>query len=376
MDERSDSELVFAVLAGDADAFASLVDRHEGRARALAWRLLRDEQDAADVLQEAVLQAYLGLEHLRDSTRFGSWLSGITANLARMRLRARQRVPRGVQRADLAGAVDVAADVERSTLVRGAMGELTKAEQATVLMHDVAGLTSVEIAARRGETSGAVRVRLHRARSKLRRHFAALSPNGRGEPVIDVDLRDVVVRVTEEGGTPALASEMRILLLQERDGGRVLPIWVGASDGDMLALHLGGEAVPRPLTADLMARLIQAAGARVDGVTVNSLRDNTFYAVVRLLDQSGTTHEADARPSDAINLAVRVGAPISVDRTLFEQAALPGGTAEDLEREHVRVAEREGRQPPPAGAWTSLSPHLVRTVGSFQYWGRSEQEGD
>jgi RNA polymerase sigma factor (sigma-70 family) len=78
---------VAAVLAGDRRAFGALVDRHVDRATTLAQRLLGSRAEAEDVVQEATLQAYLGLRELREPERFGAWFSAIMANLAKMRLR-------------------------------------------------------------------------------------------------------------------------------------------------------------------------------------------------------------------------------------------------------------------------------------------------
>jgi RNA polymerase sigma factor (sigma-70 family) len=370
VEHRSDSELVAAARSGDDDAFAALVDRHYARTRALVRALLREPDEAADVTQESVLQAYLGLEHLRDPARFGAWLYGIAANLARMRLRRARRAPPALMDGGRQGPDELAEAAETAALVREALAQLTPAQREAVLMHDVAGLTAPEIAARVGGSSGAVRVRLHRGRSELRRQLSALAPTKRKEmDMIEVELRDVVVRMAGGDGEPELASENRIMLLQERGGPRVLPIWVGPPEGDALALHLGSEPVPRPLTADLMARLLEATGARVERVEVSSLRENTFYGTVRLVTAAGEEREADARPSDAINLAVRVGAPILVDEGLFAGSALPSGEPEDLDRELALASEKHGLELEQVqGTWTSLSPELVRTVGSFRSW--------
>ena len=370
MGDRSDSDLVAAARSGDDGAFTALVDRHYARTRALALAMLRQPDEAADVTQEAVLQAYLGLEHLRDPARFGAWLYGIAANLARVRLRRARRAPRPLGDGDRNGTEDLVEAAETAALVREALGQLTTTQREAVLMHDVAGLTAPEIAARTGGSSGAVRVRLHRGRRKLRRQLAALAPSERKERnMIEVELRDVIVRLAAGDGEPALAGENRVLLLQERGGQRVLPIWVGAPEGDSLALHLGSEAVPRPLTADLMARLLEATGARVARVEVSSLRENTFYGVVHLVTAAGDERQADARPSDAINLAVRVGAPIMVDAGVFDESAMPSGEHSELDREFARIAEKTGFDRQEAeGTWTSLSPELVRSVGTFRPW--------
>jgi RNA polymerase sigma factor (sigma-70 family) len=367
VDDRSDSELVAASRSGDGDAFATLVDRHYARTRALARALLQDADEAADVTQEAVLQAYLGLEHLREPARFGAWLYGIAANLARMRLRTARRAVRAVMDGAQRGPDELAEAAETAALVREALGQLTPAQREAVLMHDVVGLTAPEIATRVGGSSGAVRVRLHRGRTKLRRQLSALAQTREEKNMVEVELRDVVVRLAVVNGEPELAGEHRILLLRERGGQRVLPIWVGAAEGDSLALHLGSEPVPRPLTADLMARLLEAAGASVESVEISTLRENTFYAVVHLVTAAGEPREADARPSDAINLAVRVGASIVVTAAVFDESALPTAEPADLDRELALVAEKFGLEPL-EGTWTSLSPELVRTVGSFQAW--------
>jgi hypothetical protein len=358
VDDRSDSDLVAAARGGGDDAFGTLVERHYARTRALVRSLLRDPDEAADVTQEAVLQAFLGLEHLRDPARFGAWLYGIAANLARMRLRRAGR-----QAAFVDGArPGLAEAAETAALVREALAVLTPEQRDAVLMHDVAGLTAPEIADRVGGSAGAVRVRLHRGRKELRRQLAALAPATRKERnVIEVELRDVVVRMQGD----ELASENRIVLLQEKGGARVLPIWVGPPEGDSLVLALGSEPVPRPLTADLMARLLEATGARVDRVEVSSLRENTFYGVVHLVTVAGEAREADARPSDALNLAVRVGAPIFVDQELFDESALASGEPGDLDGELAKAAEEHGFGPI-EGEWTSLSPELVRSVGVFR----------
>jgi RNA polymerase sigma-70 factor (ECF subfamily) len=167
----TDSELVAATLSGDRSAFALLLDRHADRVRAHAARLL-PLYEAEDVAQEALLQAYLGLGRLRDPARFGSWLYGITANLARMRLRTLASAPiehSGV----LSEAVSEPSPEQRletrevAQLVREAVNVLPPPEKEALLLRYADGLTSPEIASVLGEQPGTVRVRLHRARRRL-----------------------------------------------------------------------------------------------------------------------------------------------------------------------------------------------------------------
>lgn len=351
MREQTDSQLVAAARRGDRGAFAVLLDRHERALRAVVRRLVGD-QEAEDVAQEAFLQAYLGLDRLRDPTRFGSWLCAIAVNLAKMRLRSRRSVP--------AGSIDGAAPseleaAEVSDLVRAALDALPAPDREALLLTYVEGLTSPEVASLTGERPGTVRVRLHRARRRMRELMRPHRP--KEVTMVEVTLDDVVVRVAEGNGEPRLADEkLRIVLLKEKSGERVLPIWIGAPEGDALALELGGEATPRPLTADLMAKLLAAAGAEVERVTVNSLREETFYATIVLATGAGS-QQVDARPSDALNLAVRVDAPIFVDDAVME-LAFTGDLDEKVREEEAR----RGIEPVPGTEWRSLSPEMVKAL--------------
>lgn len=141
----------------------------------------------------------------------------------------------------------------------------------------------------------------------------------------------------------------------------MLPIWVGPPEGDALALQLGGESMPRPMTADLMARLVEATGARIERVVVNSLREKTFYATIAVR-AGDRVEEVDARPSDALNLAVRVGASIFVDPEVMDASGIAAEEAADrmvaLEREWL---ERDEAKDEPA-EWRSVSPDLVKAL--------------
>jgi RNA polymerase sigma factor (sigma-70 family) len=368
-DRRTDSDLVAASRAGEHAAFGELVDRHHARLSTLARRLVGDAE-AEDLTQETLLQAYLGLDRLRDRERFSAWIYGIALNLAKMRLRSRRNgvlpgVEAGAERlAALVAAEPSPAEVvearELWSLVERAVAVLPPAERRAVLMHYVDGLSCEEIAALLGVPAGTVRVRLHRARGRLRDRLSYLAPTTREEPpMVEVTLEDVVVRVltdAEDSEAPRLgARQIRIALLREKDGERVLPIWIAAAEGDSLAVQLTAMSMPRPLTADLMARLLEASGAAVERVTVNSLRDKTFYSVIRL-SSGGKTSEVDARPSDAINLAVRVGAPVFVEESIMDSSGI---------RADEVLGKLEDDSPfedEPEGEWRSLSKELLEAL--------------
>jgi uncharacterized protein len=112
-----------------------------------------------------------------------------------------------------------------------------------------------------------------------------------------------------------------LMLLDERDGERRLPIWIGPAEATVLALAIQSVEMPRPFPYKLAAGLVEAAGSRITEVRITKLTDSVFYAVVEVLGPTGP-REVDARPSDAVNLAAGTGAPIRMNAELF---SLPGG---------------------------------------------------
>jgi hypothetical protein len=128
------------------------------------------------------------------------------------------------------------------------------------------------------------------------------------------------------------------ILLKEIEGTRRLPIIIGAFEAQAIALEMEGIKPPRPLTHDLLKTMVDNLGANVVEIVVNELKENTFYAKI-ILEASGLTNEIDARPSDAIALAVRTYAPIFVNELVMSAAAfipsdetdIPGFETSDLE---------------------------------------------
>ena len=114
-------------------------------------------------------------------------------------------------------------------------------------------------------------------------------------------------------------TNMPIVILKDKEGDRVLPIWVGIFEANAIALQIENIATPRPMTHDLLRNIITDLDGRVDRVVVSDLKENTFYAIVHLTVR-GERIAVDARPSDAIALALRTRAPILVEETVIENA--------------------------------------------------------
>ena len=114
-------------------------------------------------------------------------------------------------------------------------------------------------------------------------------------------------------------SNSPIVVLKDDDEKFFLPIWVGIFEANAIALQLENITTPRPMTHDLLRTMISELNAQVTRVVINDLRDSTFFAQIRLV-AGARTFEIDARPSDAIALALRTEAPIFVAQSVLEQA--------------------------------------------------------
>ena len=114
-------------------------------------------------------------------------------------------------------------------------------------------------------------------------------------------------------------TNMPIVILRDQEGKRVLPIWVGIFEANAIALQIENIATPRPMTHDLLRNVIADLKADVEKIVVSDLQESTFYSMIHLR-VGGEVVAVDARPSDAIALALRVRAPIFVEDQVIENA--------------------------------------------------------
>jgi bifunctional DNase/RNase len=146
--------------------------------------------------------------------------------------------------------------------------------------------------------------------------------------MIEVVLR--AVRVDVGTSTP-------LLLLEEVGGERVLPIFIGAPEAAAIAYALQGVESPRPMSHDLLGHVIKALGAKLFAVEITDLTDNTFYASLRLVGR-GQEISVSSRPSDAVALALRVGAPILVsDDLMASEGKVMQLTYDEDDEEYVEL---------------------------------------
>jgi uncharacterized protein len=116
------------------------------------------------------------------------------------------------------------------------------------------------------------------------------------------------------------SSDIPIVILKDTGSQLFLPIWIGVPEAKAIAIRIEGVELPRPMTHDLLRSLLETLGARVEKIVISDLRDNTFYALIHLVRDGQPSLTVDARPSDAIALALRANAPIFVLRSVMEKA--------------------------------------------------------
>ena len=127
------------------------------------------------------------------------------------------------------------------------------------------------------------------------------------------------IEMTIKGLMVDPVTNMPIILLRDSEGHKVLPIWVGIYEANAIALQIENIATPRPMTHDLLRTVIQDLNGSVQKVVVCDLKENTFYALI-YVEAGGETVAIDARPSDAIALALRTRAPIFVEESVIDNA--------------------------------------------------------
>ncbi|MDX1591143.1 MAG: bifunctional nuclease family protein [Balneolaceae bacterium] len=131
------------------------------------------------------------------------------------------------------------------------------------------------------------------------------------------------------------------LILSEVDGNRRLPIIIGTFEAQAIALELESIKPPRPMTHDLLKNMVLSFNSNVEQIVINDLSEGTFFAQIHCTRDS-ESFELDARPSDAIALAIRFGAPIFVSSTVLEEAGIE--TEEALEKSETPVQGEEGKK--------------------------------
>ncbi len=136
-----------------------------------------------------------------------------------------------------------------------------------------------------------------------------MGPEGSAGPLIEVRVAHLGLDRT---------SNSPVVVLQEKGGSRVLPIWIGPAEASAIAMELGGIKFARPLTHDLVKQVILGLGGELRKVLITAVHDSTYFAELHIYRSGHDVFQVDARPSDSIAVALRLGAPIFASESLLD----------------------------------------------------------
>jgi RNA polymerase sigma factor (sigma-70 family) len=326
MSELTDAELVVSAKAGDKDAFGQLVHRYQLMTVGVSMRIVANEDVARELAQEAMLQAYVSLNNLRDADRFRSWLYGIVLNLCYSYLRSWQsslsKWAGGLHVDTLALAShepvldEIIQQRELYASIREQIDSLSPKKRETVSLFYYDQLSLEEIADVLGISVTAVKSRLYKSRKQLKTLLVPLLADGQE---FVSERKPKMIPVTAVHAVKNVGTENYILMLLNQPGRQVLPIWVGPQEGEHIMLRLRQFPTSRPMTFQFIADLLATSGVNPKEVYINALKYDVFYASVITHNSKGI-QEVDARPSDAIALALYAGFPIFVAEEVMASA--------------------------------------------------------
>jgi len=348
MTNKADSELVALARSGNKDAFSQLIERYQQMVRRIALGMVAHEEIARELAQEALLQAYLSLDHLRDISRFKSWLYGIVLNICRSYIRDQKVNPYSLE-AMMGGMYrdmlyypspvidpeEIAEQRELHTIVLQAVQELSPKDRAATLLFYYEQLSMREIAAILGVSITAVKGRLYRAREQLRERLLPVYA-GTEHKSTTAERNEIMPQVKVATVLENAESKQHVIVLLDEAGQRVLNIWVGASEAMLIAMGHTEIAPTRPMGIHLLINLLRTTGMQFEEARIETLKDEVFYAVAKF--RNGTAvYELDARPSDVIALAVLMDRPIYAAEEVLARAGIPLPEGKTLEVDKVKA---------------------------------------
>jgi RNA polymerase sigma factor (sigma-70 family) len=361
-----DGDLVRLARDGDPAAFRLLVERHLPMARARAARLCPQPDDADDAVQDAFLQAFLGLDRLRDPDRFAGWLGGIVANVCRAQRRRPPLTLLGDWPENLhpasADTLPSAEDLDRADVLSRAVAGLPPGQRHAVTRFYYADQPAGQVAA----TAGAAKASLHKARRRLREYITAHRPDL--IPAVTRRIPMTAVRIAHAdpwpGRTPDGSMDIRhvLVILADDAGHRALPV------------RLPPEQLWRQLSCpddrdedqwddhaeEMTGRLLQAAGVTLADVTVTDLGPGVTVTRIGIAGPGGT-RPVTASLADGLALAVIAGAPLAVDDPVMDRLARPV-TGPDL------LSQFRSQETPPRSLSREFEPCNMAFTDGLDRW--------
>ncbi len=334
-EEQTDAHLVMRAQADDTEAFTLLIERYQELLLCIALRSVGDKEIAHDLVQEALLQAYLSLDQLRDAARFKNWLYGIVLNLCRNWVRTYKGGAHALHTSleDDTSLLtypddtcnpdpqELVVEQELHHLVREAVSLLSPKNRTAMQLFYYDGLSLLQIAHHLDISLAAVKSRIHKGRDQLRAHLKTLYPELAETPIRkERQTHMVTVILAKVLNQVETYPRRTILVLLDEQHQRALPLWFRD-----IPSHQSGRVQPfaqekeiplESLTTDLLVRILSASETTVEEITIDALQREILYARIKIRSVNAT-HTVKASLNDALPLALRLKCPLAVSEEVL-----------------------------------------------------------
>ena len=164
-----------------------------------------------------------------------------------------------------------------------------------------------------------------------------------------------------------------VVVLEDMEKTRLVPIWIGVHEGNAIALEMQGEKFPRPLTHDLLVNLVKTLGGEFEKVVISDLKENSYYAVI-FIRHGQQTLEIDARPSDSLAISVRVKCPVFIDEKVLKKC--PPMSSGPISKNDVEKFKEELKNMTPEEFFKRLeeAPPVMEGPGFESFGGQEDDD--
>ena len=344
MNSASTIELIDKVIEGDKIAYSSLFYGHYNYCFAKALKIIGDSDVAKDLVQESFIEAYFCIGNLKDKSAFKPWLGGIVKNVCKNYLRIHSRQFKSLkQYVECQHDIEAQEDGKIIEIITQAIGTLSKPSGDIIFAFYYDGKSILDISSEFGITPALTKVSIHRARKELK---AIIEKTSGVEYYKTYHKNKKAMKQVKIIDLIPSSNDLKawIIALHEEELNLVLPIVITTELAAAMAAGIKGIVLSRPLTHHLLAEVLSTNGIQPESACITNIENGIYHSVLKVKGQHGL-QEYDARPSDAINIAIRFGCPIFVSQAVIKKAG-------------IQIPEKFSNQPPLEKGITQLIQYI------------------
>lgn len=381
MQEATDEILVMRALKNDKQAFEQLIERYQTMALFLALRHVGEREIARDLVQEALLQAYLSLQRLQEPSRFKSWFYGIVLNLCRSWRRDRAHLPDAqellqAQEKMLEDPQEIVEEYELRDMLREAVDMLSPNNRTVALLFYYEDCSIQSIASLLCISPTAVRNRLLKGREQLRTHLRAVYPDMLiTTPRRYRRTRMIPMTVASVQRQERLLRTMVVLVDETRQRGLLLSFMMERDFSSRMLMSTSKpqrSVIAEPHTTDFIMNILRALRGTLEKVEIDTLQDDILYVHVKLRGPDSTLQDIKARLENALPLVIESGCPVAVAEDVFERRSIKLANFGDTFEAQLEAVLHHGQKVPRFGTAQVVSiarmPRHLDFAAGFQGW--------